>query len=43
MLANGIPLVISRRDTLRSLGIKLCPSQIVYMTLNTVHGVVLDC
>ena len=38
LLTNGIVLANSVRDTLRPLG----PSQIVYVTLNTLNGVVLN-
>ena len=40
MLTNEFILVISKRYTLRPLGICLGPSQIVYVRLNTINGVV---
>ena len=40
MLTNGTILTISKRDTLRHLGIySLGPLQIVYVKLNTINGV----
>ena len=41
MLTNGIILAISGHDTFRPLGIKLGPLQKVYVTLNTINGVVI--
>ena len=39
MLTNGIIRAIHWHDTLRPLGIKFRPSQIVYVTLNIINNV----
>jgi hypothetical protein len=43
MLTNSIILTISKCDTLRPLGILFSPSQILYVALNIINGVVLKC
>ena len=40
MLTSGIILTIGRHATLRLLGVYFRPSQIVYVTLNTMRAVV---